>query len=172
MRLRQAATGFVLAAATAAVLAAPPALAETRHRSTSAVAGEQIPIGRHVHFKAATCEALSIPKIVPRGKPAMGTLAITKAVAPLRKARSERGKRCIGTPVAGAAVQYTPLANAEGVETIVYDVIFPKSCTKCRNFQMQVAVTIHRPAESQMAGPREASVNPERPTVADDSDEM
>lgn len=177
MRIPQAASGFdlraaALAVAAAAVLSAQPALADTRHRTASAVAGEQIRIGRYIHFMAKTCEAKSIPKIVLRGKPTMGTVSITKGVAPLRKARTERGKRCIGKPLAGAVIQYTPLPNAEGVETVVFDVIFPDYCTRCRNRQVHVAVTINRPAESQMAAPREASTNPDRATAADESDEM
>lgn len=177
MRMREAAKGVglrvvVLAVAASAVLSARPALAEKRHRIAQAVAGEQIRLGRYVHFKASTCLARSVPKIVLREKPTKGTLSITKSVAPLRKARTERGKRCIGRPLPGATVQYTPFANAEGVETVAYDVIYPESCTRCRNRQVQVSVTINRPAESQMATPREAPINPDRAPVEDDADEM
>lgn len=158
MRIRQAISGFdmrivVLAAAVCAALSAQPAFADMRQTTASAVAGEQIRLGSYMHFGAATCEAKSIPRIVLRGKPTKGTLSIAKDMAILRNAHSERGKQCIGSSIPAAIVHYTPFQNSTGTETLVYDVVYPDSCVKCRNAQVQATVTISPPAESQQATP-------------------
>jgi hypothetical protein len=142
-------------------LLAAPALAVERHKSIEAEPGKTVRVSNHIHFKASTCEAISIPQIVIRKKPTKGKLAVVEDVVPLGNSRSERGERCIGKPMRAAIVRYTPFANAKGDDTLAYDVIYPRSCTNCRNYEVSVAVSIEGElAEPARAAPREAATPP------------
>ena len=73
----------------------------------------------------------------------MGTVSITKGVAPLRKASTERGKLCIGKPLVGATIQYTPLPNAEGVETVEQlRAVEELGCSHAQGFYFSRAVPV------------------------------
>ena len=131
-----------IAAALGLALAAGPASAVPRHKAVVAKAGAPIRVGNHTHFKFSTCQALSIPKVVIRQKPTKGTLTVTEGVLPLRNTLSEDGEDCIGVPMRTAIVQYTPSANASGDDRVAYDVIYPSSCTQCRQYEVTASISI------------------------------
>lgn len=131
-----------LAASLCLVLVVESAFAVERHKSIDAEPGTPVRVANHMHFRASTCEAISIPKIIIRHRPSKGRVTITEGLAPLRSTRSERGERCIGTPMMAATVRYTPFANSKGEDTLAYDVVFPRSCTSCRNYEISVAISI------------------------------
>jgi hypothetical protein len=149
-----AACGLVLSVVAAPALPAEPASANVRQRTARVVAGERIRLGNYIHFKASTCKAMTIPKVIVRKQPAKGTLSVTKDLAVLRKASSERAKACIGKEMRAAIVEYKSLETATGEEQLVYDVIYPDSCRRCRNRQVQVTISVSPPAESPQAVPR------------------
>jgi hypothetical protein len=138
----------VLAASLGIALVVEPAFAVERHKSIDAEPGTPVRVANHMHFRVSTCEAISIPKIILRQRPSKGRVTITEGLAPLRSARSERAERCIGIPMMAATVRYTPFANSKGEDTLAYDVIFPPSCTHCRNQEVSVAISIEDDLEA------------------------
>ena len=131
-----------LASALCVALGAGPALAIAKHRTLLAKPGSLVRVSNHMHFKAATCQAISIPKVIIRRKPAKGTLSVTEGVLPLGGARAEQAAKCIGKPMRAAIVSYIPAAGASGDDALAYDVIFPRSCTNCRNYEITATVSI------------------------------
>jgi hypothetical protein len=86
------------AAATALSLAMTtcPSVAVPRHKSMTVQSGTTTRVANHTYFKASTCQSPTVPKIVVRQKPAKGSLSVKDGVLPLRNARTEKAKACIG----------------------------------------------------------------------------
>ena len=137
-------------------LAADTAFAVAKHRTIQAKPGMLVRVSNHMHFKAGTCQAISIPKVIIRRKPAKGTLSITEGVLPLGGARAEQAAKCIGKPMRAAIVSYIPAAGASGDDALAYDVVFPRSCTNCRNFEVTAAISIGSDAPRPTSTPSSA----------------
>jgi hypothetical protein len=133
---------LALAVAVALGIAAHPGLAVPRHKTVAVQEGTPTRVANHTYFKSATCEAPSVPKIVVRQKPTKGVLKVTEGVLPLRRARTEQGKKCIGKSMRTAILEFTASPKSSGDDVIAYDVIFPSSCKRCKNFEVTVAVSI------------------------------
>jgi hypothetical protein len=138
----------VFAASLSIALVVQPAFAVERHKSIDAEPGTPVRVANHMHFRVSNCEAISIPKIILRQRPTKGRVTITEGLASLRSARSERAERCIGVPMMAATVRYTPFPDSKGEDTLAYDVIFPTSCTNCRNQEVSVAISIEDDLEA------------------------
>jgi len=146
----------------AVFVAVPGAAAEhaavERHKSIVATAGTAMRVSNHMHFKASTCEAISIPKVIIRQKPGKGTLSVSEGVLPLRHAGSEKAQKCVGTPMRTAIVQYTAYAKASGDDKLAYDVIYPQSCRHCREYKILISVSIDESGQTQtVAAPAPSS---------------
>lgn len=132
----------VAATAISLALTAAPGLAVPRSKSMSVQAGTTVRVSNHTYFKAATCQAKAVPKVVIRKNPSKGTLVTKEGELPLRHARTERGQKCIGKPMRTAIVQYIAAPKATGDDTLAYDVIFPASCKRCTNYEVTVTISI------------------------------
>jgi hypothetical protein len=137
-------TGFFAATVMLLGLAitACPAIAEPRQKTMAVQAGTAVRVSKHTYFKASTCQAPVVPKVVIRQKPTRGVLKVKEAVLPLRRARTELGQKCIGKPMRSAIIEYTASPNASGDDMAMYDVIFPSTCKRCTNYEVTVLMTI------------------------------
>ena len=136
---------YVVAAAAATLslaLSACPGAAVPRQKAINVQAGTPTRVSNHTYFKASTCQAPAVPKVVVRRKPTKGVLKVNEGVLPLRRASTERGEKCVGKPMRTAIVQYTASPKASGEDSIAYDVIFPSSCKRCTNYEVTVTISI------------------------------
>jgi len=153
-RPARAAWSALLALALCATAASNADAALTLQKSVTTAPGTTVRLNSHMHFAFATCQALSVPRIIIEQQPSKGTLSVTEGVAELRTSFSEKGEGCVGRQMRAAVLIYTPFANATGEDTVTYQVRFPHSCNNCTNFEMTVKISI----EEEMSGaPDEAT---------------
>jgi hypothetical protein len=129
-----------------------PAAALTRQKDVSTPSDTEVHLTNHMHFHFATCQAISVPKIVIQQQPSKGKLTISEGQATLRSSSSERGQHCVGHSMRAAIVHYTPAPNASGEDLVRYLVVYPRSCSNCTNFEFVARITIGIPSAMQMPG--------------------
>jgi hypothetical protein len=129
-----------------------PAAALTRQKDISTPSDTEVLLTNHMHFHSETCQAASVPKIIIQQQPSKGRLTISEGQATLRSSFSERGQHCVGHSMRAAIVHYTPSPNASGEDLVRYLVVYPRSCTRCMNFEFVARITIGIPSTMQMPG--------------------